>query len=139
MESIPMCPVIRISDDLYKRLESQAQGFDTPTGVIERLLDSYEGSKPTAKKPSSKASTKPELVFHPGDESLFKKKLVESGKAYILLHYSDGTSKESVWNAQRFTLTSNLRGNLWSGYLRNWKKDGIVKAELAIEKSDLNT
>ena len=33
-----MCPVIRISDDLYNRLGSLAVGFDTPTNVIEKLL-----------------------------------------------------------------------------------------------------
>jgi len=37
-----MSPVIRIAEDLYKRLESQAKGFDTPNNVIERLLDFYE-------------------------------------------------------------------------------------------------
>jgi len=37
-----MCPVIRVSDELYRRLELYAVGFDTPSSVIERLLDKYE-------------------------------------------------------------------------------------------------
>ena len=37
-----MSQVIRIPRDVFKRLESYAVGFDTPAGVIERLLDFYE-------------------------------------------------------------------------------------------------
>lgn len=35
-----MAPIIRLSDLVYKRLENLAIGFDTPSMVIERLLDS---------------------------------------------------------------------------------------------------
>ncbi len=38
-----MSQVIRISDQLFKRLEKYAQGFDTPAKVIEKILDEYEG------------------------------------------------------------------------------------------------
>jgi hypothetical protein len=38
-----MCPVIRVTDELFDRLESHAVGFDTPSRVIERLLDQHEG------------------------------------------------------------------------------------------------
>jgi hypothetical protein len=34
-------PIIRITDDLYQRLESLASGFDTPARVLERLLDEH--------------------------------------------------------------------------------------------------
>lgn len=37
-----MSQVIRIPESLYKRLESHAIGFDTPAGVLERILDFYE-------------------------------------------------------------------------------------------------
>lgn len=37
-----MSQVIRIPDTIYKRLENHAIGFDTPGGVIEKLLDFYE-------------------------------------------------------------------------------------------------
>ncbi|MEH6592648.1 MAG: hypothetical protein V7746_20445 [Halioglobus sp.] len=45
-----MAPVIRISKDLYKKLEDRAVGFDTPANVIERLVDDTEG---TNQPPSS--------------------------------------------------------------------------------------
>jgi hypothetical protein len=41
-----MSPVIRISPDVYSRLEQYAEGFDTPANVIKRLLDHYEGTSP---------------------------------------------------------------------------------------------
>jgi hypothetical protein len=37
-----MCPVVRIPDNVYSRLEKHAVGFDTPANVIERILDYYE-------------------------------------------------------------------------------------------------
>ncbi len=37
-----MSPIVRISDDIYKRLESHAVGFDTPSNVIEKLIEYYE-------------------------------------------------------------------------------------------------
>ena len=39
-----MSPVIRLSDSIYKSLEAHAIGFDTPSNVIERLIDFYESS-----------------------------------------------------------------------------------------------
>lgn len=37
-----MSPVIRLSNELFERLESHAVGFDSPSGVIERVLNYYE-------------------------------------------------------------------------------------------------
>lgn len=43
-----MAPVIRISDELYGRLEALARGFDTPANVIERLLGNSEPEPPAS-------------------------------------------------------------------------------------------
>lgn len=40
-----MSQVIRIPRNVFKRLESYAIGFDTPAGVITRLLDFYEANR----------------------------------------------------------------------------------------------
>ncbi len=37
-----MTPVIRISDELYERLGQHSAGFETPSNVIEKLLNNYE-------------------------------------------------------------------------------------------------
>jgi hypothetical protein len=133
-------PVIRISDTLYKRLEDLAKGFDTPTGVIERLLDQSEGHHSTKSNSAMMPTTrKPELVFIPGDEEEFKALLIKKQMAHVLLSKSDGSAQSLVWKAGRFGKTANLRGNIFSGYLRNWKEKGIVKAEFAIDKTDIKS
>ena len=45
-----MCPVIRLSDELYERLGGHAVGFETPPKVIERILDQVEGVESAATK-----------------------------------------------------------------------------------------
>ena len=47
-----MSPVIRVPSDIYSRLENHAKGFDTPAGVIEKLLNHFEGidSSPSHEK-----------------------------------------------------------------------------------------
>ena len=37
-----MPPVVRISEEVYSRLEQLAVGFDSPSSVIEKILDHYE-------------------------------------------------------------------------------------------------
>ncbi|MCK4946441.1 MAG: hypothetical protein KAS59_09285 [Alphaproteobacteria bacterium] len=57
-----MCPVIRISDELYSRLESLVIGFDTPTNVIERLLNEKGIKKmPPQILKDEKLSVRPDL------------------------------------------------------------------------------
>jgi hypothetical protein len=74
------------------------------------------------------------LKFFPDNEVLFKTLLIKSQKAYIFLRKVDGTFEQRTWDATRFRETSNLRGNIFSGYLRNWKQKGIVEAKFSITK-----
>lgn len=134
-----MPPVIRISDNLYARLEQHAKGFDTPASVIERLLDEHEGVDSSKKERLKPVMPKamPYLVFHPSDEKEFLKKLVANGVSWVFIHKEDGTVESSEWHASRITLESNLRANIWSGRLRDWKEKGIVKAEFFVDPKDL--
>ena len=50
-----MSHVIRISDKVHERLATHALGFETPTRVIEKLLDQVEGVET---KPESTAITR---------------------------------------------------------------------------------
>ena len=132
-----MCPVIKISDDLYKRLENYAEGFDTPAAVIERVLNIHEGKSPSDDDNLDHAiAAKPKVIFHPSDEKEFLRRLVENGSAYVRVLKRDGSLDTSEWHASRMTLDSNLRANIWSGRLRDWKEKGIVKAEFAIDRGD---
>jgi len=117
-----MKQTIEITSATYSRLENIAEGFDTPEAVIIRLLDDKEG----------KVDIKPTLMFYPTDENLFKSQLIENKEAEVVLYKVDGSREITRWKANRLSETSNLRGNLWSGFLRGWKNKGIKSAEFSI-------
>ncbi len=139
-----MSQVIRISDDLYRRLEAQALGFDTPSNVIERILDAYEGVSSNATGKNDDSVTKAmqpanslDIVYVEASEEAFKQQLLICKKAYIKLYYTDGTSEIKEWNASRFTEASRVDGNLRSGYLRGWRERGINKAVLSVDREKM--
>ncbi|HGG9109500.1 TPA: hypothetical protein ACJJYX_004392 [Enterobacter cloacae] len=117
---------LEVSIDTYNRLANHATGFESPENVIIRLLNAYEFVP----------GKKPELSFIPENEDEFKRGLVESRLAHVELHLQDGTIETGVWNARSFSESSNLRANIWSGYLRNWEKRGIVSASFEVVHSD---
>ncbi|MEE1672861.1 hypothetical protein [Agarivorans aestuarii] len=119
---------IQFSDEIFSRLEKLAVGFDTPEAVIVRLLDQVEG------KPESK----PSLSFYPEDEVEFKQQLLDTKEAEVVIYKVDGSREVNHWKASRLSDSSNLRGNLWSGPLRNWKDKGIQKVDLSILPKGLN-
>ncbi|MFA0078993.1 hypothetical protein AB4427_12735 [Vibrio artabrorum] len=115
---------IDVKDSTFKRLEKLVIGFDTPDAVINRLIDSYENKK----------TTKPILSFYP-EESDFLRLLVKNGAAEVTIHKENGSTEEVTWKANKLNFDSNLRGNIWSGFLRGWKERGIVSAHFAISGS----
>lgn len=136
---------INVSEDQYKRLEALAEGFDTPTKVIERLLKFFEDN--ADRLPKVEAAKAPpitpvrslqlEVVFFPNGETEFKKLLIQRKVAWIKLYKVDGSVETKMWKALSFTQDSDLMGNLRSGYLRGWKVKGIYKAVLAILAENL--
>lgn len=79
-----------------------------------------------------------DVTFIPKNEALFKVLLIANQRAYVTLHRIDGSvDPPKEWIAGRFGEQSNLRGNIFSGYLRDWKQKGITKAVFAISRSDL--
>lgn len=116
---------IEMSEHIFNRLAKHAVGFETPEKVIERLLDAYE----------IVPGQKPKLTFIPENEEEFKARLVESRHAYVELRMEDGTIEAGEWNAHSFQESSNLRANIWSGYLRNWSKRGVVAATFEVVMS----
>ncbi|MCE9944022.1 hypothetical protein ACEUCS_19370 [Aeromonas caviae] len=125
MERRNMPVSITVSDEIFNRLEKLAIGFDTPERVIERLLDEVDSDSPKS------AGARPKLTFTP-DETAFKNELLTRKKAQVILHFKDGERDVLHWNAERFQPSSNLRANLWSGFLRGWKEKGIIAAEFSV-------
>lgn len=137
-----MSQVIRISDELYRRLEMHASGFDTPSRVIETILNAYEKANPniSARATSQNSEVLPsnnlDIIYFAGSEEAFKQQLLVSKKAYIKLFYTNDTSEIKEWDASNFSITSPVATNLRSGYLRSWKERGIFKAELTFNRDD---
>lgn len=70
------------------------------------------------------------ITFDPSEESEFKQKLLFNKKAIIETHYANGTVESKVWNASRFSISSNLLGNLRSRQefrAGKWQEAGIVR------------
>jgi len=139
-----MSQVIRINDDLYKRLEAHASGFDTPSNVIETILTAYEASSSTIKiatrvdsAPKNEPADALEIIYIDSSEDSFKQMLLDSKKAYIKIYFTNGLSEVKEWSAPKFNISSKVSGNLRSGYLRGWKKRGIFKAELSVNREKI--
>lgn len=138
-----MSQVVRIPENLYQRLSRHAKGFETPANVIEKMLIFYEKQEnvesTTDIEPVTKAPNSLEIIYYPSGVQSFKEALLQTQKAYILLHKVDGTSEFKEWKASNFSADSDVNGNLRSGQLRGWKNKGIYKAEISTNKNDLNS
>ena len=132
---------IHLTDPNYHRLGALANPFETPEDVIERLLDYYETNSeaalPSTNIQLASSPNELELIFIPSDEEEFKALLIDGKEAWIYLEHIDGTKKIKHWRIKEFKSTSSLRGNLFSGYLRGWKKKGICKAIISTNKEDI--
>lgn len=88
-----MSPVIRIPDPIYSRLEGHAKGFDTPSNVIEKILDYYEKqhgiSSPQDEEITAKAGIRELDPDNPGDLHFTK---------IINAEFGDTTFSGISWN-----------------------------------------
>ncbi|MBP5707806.1 MAG: hypothetical protein J6W79_02305 [Alphaproteobacteria bacterium] len=51
----------------------------------------------------------------------------------VTLFYTDKTESQHIWNANKFSSSSSLSGNLHGGYLRDWKRKKIMGIKLEIK------
>jgi hypothetical protein len=71
------------------------------------------------------------LEFNPIDEGIFKKELLKTKKAKQTIFYKNKNAEIKIWNANKFTVESDLHANIYSKF-RQWKKLGITKIEFEI-------
>jgi hypothetical protein len=57
---------------------------------------------------------------------------LKTKKARYTITYFDGRQEIKFWNAKDFTNDSNLKNNIRSGILRDWKRKGIQRAVFEI-------
>lgn len=77
------------------------------------------------------------IELNPNTEEEFKRRLLLTKTAYITVFYENGTSKQKIWNANRFRDNSGVLGNLRSRpEFRNgeWQKLRIEKVYVSIDK-----
>lgn len=120
---------IIVSDEIYSQLEKLAIGFDTPERVIARLINGASSAD------NGVSEQRPELTFLP-NETVFKNELLKHKRAQVVLQLINGDRDVVQWNASRLKPSSNLRANLWSGILRNWKEKGIASAQFSVLSLD---
>jgi len=91
---------------------------------------------------STKPMTVPEstqgmlpIILDPSPSAEFKRRLLTSRKAEIVIHYGDGRIDHRSWDALRFSENSNVMGNLRSRpEFRSgaWQAAGIVKVHVCV-------
>jgi hypothetical protein len=90
-----MAPVIRVSDELYGKLANLAFGFDTPSNVIERLLDENKSKParpaiqpaPIRTRPSKRGSVTKEMAMLTcklGDKSFLGEMRIPDAKKMLM-------------------------------------------------------
>lgn len=71
----------------------------------------------------------------PSNPDIFKQQLLRSRVAEIVIIYSDGRKEIKIWNAAKFSASSNVIGNLRSrSEFRSgqWQANGIVKVAVKV-------
>lgn len=82
-----MSKPVRLSEEVYSRLGNLAEGFETPSDAMLRILNSYEYSE-SYKLLKNAISAKIEILK---DEPL-----VDKQEAGILLHYDQAAVKRAI-------------------------------------------
>lgn len=103
--------------------------YDTKPKKVRQTSQIVEN---TSRSSLSNQSLLP-ITFDPSEDNEFKQKLLLNKKAIIETHYANGTVESKVWNASRFSISSNLLGNLRSRpefRAGKWQEAGIVRVHL---------
>ena len=98
-------------------------------------IHTIPNKKTSVATPKSNGSKSiPEILFYPSDETQFKSKLLEKKKARFELTYDTGAKKTSLWKAESFDISSNLKANIQSRpFWRKKSQEGLVKVEVFID------
>jgi len=156
-----MSPVIRIPDSTLKRLERYATGFDTPGGVIEKLLDFYEKYHHDEFEPTSSEIGSTVSEYSSSKIVEIKLKNARAKRKYALIPLSDnirkffpgykipfimrtdiGEIETKVTSAPRGTIIGDseagtyIQGGLkpWFDFHKNLKDGNVLKIEKLDDK-----
>lgn len=77
------------------------------------------------------------ITIDPADPDIFRKQLLVSKAAVIETFYTDGRVEQKIWNATKFSESSNVFGNLRSRpeyRSGNWQSRNIAKVHVKVKK-----
>lgn len=133
----------RSKDSMRNTIKAQLGGSIQPlriekeknfTLIITKGFDNVK--KYSIEDSFSKNSILP-IELNPQNESDFKRKIIETKRAFITTFFENGTSEIKIWNANSFSETSGVLRNLRSRpEFRNgeWQDRGIIKVYVSIDK-----
>ena len=113
-------PVIRISDELYRKLEAMATGFDSPQNVIERLIENKE-SKETVRLPREERGSD-----FAADETESKSRYIQNGRNRV--------SGKTLGRVKRWLFGSTGVARVFQAYLRESPRNEGVDKEFFVER-----
>lgn len=119
-------------DSVLKELKFEIIEKDNNARVVETLTRSF--AQP---KDFNYSSTILPIELNPPGEQEFKRKLLITKKAYITTFYANGKSDRKLWNANSFSQSSGVLGNLRSRLQfrnGNWQELGIIKVFVSIDE-----
>lgn len=108
--------------------------------IVKMLIDAGAAINTTFQNSTeqSQLSHPPKIEFYVQGElvskTVFNDMLLNRKQAKRTWFYIDGSKKEEIWNAFRFTEYSDLMANIKSSATyRKWKEKGIIKVEYNID------
>ena len=119
---------------------AKSKGLLSLAAAIDHLLANQPNPLPRPIPPRP-VGGRLEIVYSPANEENFKRALLDINPTdravWVRIHYADKRVEERLWKAQNITADSRIRENLLSGYLRGWKRKGVVKAEAFLSPPDM--
>lgn len=95
------------------------------------------GAKPMAVRESTPGMLP--ITLHPPQSAEFKRRLLGSRRAELVIYYDDGRIDHRPWDASRLSDNSNIIGNLRSRpefRQGSWQAAGIIKVHACVTNSD---
>ena len=108
----------------HKKYDSKAPKESTESVSQQPILENDEGYLP--------------ITLEPSDPDVFKQELLLTKQAIIETYYSDSRVERKTWNASRFSISSNVFGNLRSRpeyRAGSWQSKGIIKVHVKVVKN----
>ena len=133
---IPTIEKTKIDSDtgeLFIRAMKLANLFEMISTKKEIVLQEKITDKDDGIVVSQSSNDKMLLEFIPSDEKIFKQELLKTKRAKRTWYYKDGKITIDEWDASKFTIESDLKGNIrTNNKVRAWRETGLIKMKFEI-------